>query len=467
MKKELLFLCLTIFLQSLVGKTAIPNSSFENWVITPSERPQGYEHTSNMQQYYDDAPFNMFKTTDAYHGQYALKLTTLGKSMAYILNTNPESGNPATWTNGVAFDQIPTGIRLYYKYNIPDVDSALLIVVFRKNKQTIAAKFVRFGGVKTEYTLFDHNFETPLTETPDSLIFGVVSSDFRDEDAIADGATLYIDSISFKGIAQQPALLNLSFEQWEQFNMPMSLEGWPGAKGNPGIRQSTDAKTGSYALKLVSFMGKEYADDDDVGVDRVWPGYISTGWWGDDCNCQVGGLPYTQAVDTITFWYKYMPMLDDEAELWLNFRKNGHSISHRAHRLPATENYTYVSYAFDIGQAPDSVVVQFQSSLWSNTATGYAGSTLIVDDVYFKSDLVSTKIVEVKNSDVKFGPNPVVDKLYFNHGSKVHAVYNSIGNVVRLKLSENAVDFSALPKGVYFVVFDTDGQRTTHRILKH
>lgn len=468
MKKELLFLCLTMLFQSLNGQTAIPNSGFENWTHASFERPLGYHHTSNMQQYYDAQPYNLFKTNDAYHGQWALKIQTLGENFGYILNTAPDTRNPADWTNGIAFTGKPTGIRFYYKYNIGAVDSALVMLLFRKNGQMIGAEYVRFGGVKNSYTLFDYDFESVLTETPDSLIFGFVSSDFRFEDDAIDGATLFVDSISLKGVVEQPALLNLNFEQWENYQSPPYLLGWPNAMHDDGIQQTTDAKAGNFALKLVSYQGEETSGpNNDIVTQRVWPGTVTTGWWSEDCECQVGGMPYALAVDTITFWYKYAPVLNDEAELWLNFRKNGQAIAHRAHRLPATSTYTYVSYAFNIGQVPDSLIVQFQSSLWSNSALSYAGSTLIIDEVLLKSELVPTQLLNINENGLVYGPNPVVDKLNFGANTTVQAVYNSTGKRIQLMIAKNSIDFSNVSSGIYFVIFESEGERSTRRIVKH
>ncbi len=468
MKKELLFLCLTMLFQSLNGQTAIPNSGFENWSHASFERPLGYHHTSNMQQHYDEQPYNLFKTSDAYHGQWALKLQTLGENFAYILNTEPDSQNPATWTNGVAFTGKPTGIRFYYKYNIGAVDSALVMLLFRKNGQMIGSEFIRFGGVKNSYTLFDYDFESVLTETPDSLIFGFVSSDFRFEDDAIDGATLFVDSISLKGVVEQPALLNLDFEHWDNYQSPPYLLGWPNAKHNDGIEQTTDAKAGNFALKLLSYQGVERSGENfEIVTPRVWPGSVSTGWWEEDCECQVGGMPYTLAVDTITFWYKYAPVLNDEAELWLNFRKNGQTIAHRAHRLQAASTYTYVSYAFDIGQVPDSLILQFQSSLWSNSALSYAGSTLIVDELYLKSELVPNQVLTLNVDGIVYGPNPVVDKLNFTENAIVKAVFNSTGKRIQLMSDENYIDFSNVSSGIYFVIFEKEGKSSSYRIIKY
>lgn len=464
MKKQLFFLCITITTFISYAQTSIPNSGFEFWTTGSMEFPQYYVDNSNIQLYYESIPFNMKKSNDAFHGAFSLELKTVEEGMrhqgmGYVLNTVPDSDDPQLWKGGIPYSEIPTGIRFYYKYNTPAVDSALVIFVFRKNNQVLGMEFIRFGGSKTEFTLFDYNFPHTLTEAPDSIIFGFVSSDFRYTNQHVVGSTLIVDSVSFKGVVAQPMHLNGDFENWDVYNFPTTLDGWGKAGQNDGVYRTTDAKTGNYAVELLSYEGVERADEEDeIGTPRTWPGWLTTGYWDKGCNCMVGGTPFQQALDTLSFWYKYSPMLNDEADIWLTFRKNGQVIGNAGRRLTASENYKHEEILIELNQTPDTVLIQINSSLWSNVALGYAGSRLVIDDMYFKSDYESSSLPSLNYEKIKVWPNPVTDQLNFSKRVEVIALYDVSGRKVLSDIGfMNAINTSGLSKGLYFIVMKHSG----------
>ncbi|MFN8135207.1 MAG: hypothetical protein U0Z17_08275 [Bacteroidales bacterium] len=53
--------------------------------------------------------------------------------------------------------------------------------------------------------------------------------------------------------------------------------------------------------------------------------------------------------------------------------------------LQAAETYTYAELPVMNWQAPDTVIAQFQSSVWQHQDVKYIGSKLVLDDVVFKS----------------------------------------------------------------------------------
>ncbi|MBK7669006.1 MAG: hypothetical protein IPJ32_17690 [Sphingobacteriaceae bacterium] len=78
MKKHL-FSFLSIILVSGALAQSIPNGGFESWTLNTYENPQFY-NTSNYQYNGGSNGYqtglNALKTTDAYHGNYAIKLLT-------------------------------------------------------------------------------------------------------------------------------------------------------------------------------------------------------------------------------------------------------------------------------------------------------------------------------------------------------------------------------------------------------
>src|ERR1700739_4604659 len=76
MKKQLLTL-FAVALGSLAFSQTIQNGGFENWTTTSYENPQ-FWMSANSENTNNGAanPITVVKTTDAYHGSYAVKLTT-------------------------------------------------------------------------------------------------------------------------------------------------------------------------------------------------------------------------------------------------------------------------------------------------------------------------------------------------------------------------------------------------------
>ena len=131
MKKHLFLLCIAFTGITTYGQNSVPNGNFEEWTSISYDFPQNYQYTSNSNNYfYYNLPSNVTKTTDAYHGTYAVQLTTIATktdtSFGYFLNSNPNSKN-GPWTGGMPYNQKPTGIRGWYKYNVATADSGTII----------------------------------------------------------------------------------------------------------------------------------------------------------------------------------------------------------------------------------------------------------------------------------------------------------------------------------------------------
>jgi len=463
MKKKLLFLCLAIAAIEMQSQNAIPNPDFEQWTINSIENPMYYPFTSNENCYKQGNPSNVNKVTPAFHGQYALELKTLSNNLAFMVNTDSKNGNTSLWTNGMAYTGRPTGVKGRYKYNLAAVDSAIMIVLFRKNKTTIGTYQYKLGGIKTDYTVFDFTFLPALTQDPDSLIFALASSDFYKNQSGVTGSTLIIDSVSLKGVSSQPAQFNGDYELWDQIVFPPLLNDWNLQSKSSGIERSEEAKTGQYALKLTTYQGEEN------NQSRAQPGYLTSGYWDSNCNCQQGGNPYTSTKDTLAFWYKYAPQGNDQAQVYLDFQRNNSQIGGSYINLNASSTYQYAELPFQLGDVPDHVIVQAISSQWQNKNQIYAGSSLLLDNVYFKSSL-NTNNPNIGETKIALWPNPVSDKLKISNLSvDVQAIelYNITGKkVMTLAFPTNSINVSMLPKGAYIVKVNTTTEILKFKVVK-
>lgn len=476
MKTTLPFLFILIVCTELSATNVIPNASFENWSSSSYNAPTNYQYTSNQNvSYYNDL-LNVVKTTEAYSGQYAVKLSTIttswGPSIAYFLNTDPNEGNVATWKNGFLYNQKPTGIRGYYKYNQTTADSALIMLVFRKGGATIGNYTIKLGGVKNSYTLFDVPLVPALTQTPDSIIFGAVSSDFSVHENGVVGSVLYLDSVSLKGVSSQPALFNGSFEDWTSYQLPLTIDDWNSQdKRQEGISRTTDAKDGNYAIELTSLL----EDDDDDNVLENSIAYLTNGYWDDNCGCNKGGIPFTNAKDTLSFWYKYSASsyqsVADKAQVNLQFTKDGQYIYGASKQLDATSEYKYVEVPFDYMESPDHVIIDFNSSLWDNKNAAYAGSKLIIDKLQFKSEIVYTGLF---NPDKKFSADiyPSVSSGIFKINNpnqlplQVEVYSYSGAKVFVTTVVNNEINLTGLAGGMYLAKIKSIDGSVVRKITK-
>lgn len=467
MKKQVLFSAMCgLFLSNLsVAQNAIPNGNFENWSSATFETPQYYPFSSNPDAYFSQPPlpFNVTKTTDAQLGVYAAQLSTTGTSNdggGFFANLNPDS-DPFTWHGGIAYSQIPTGISGFYKYNASN-DSGLVIVSFSKAGTNIGTYAFFLTGIKTTYTPFNFTFSPALPFAPDSIGFAFAASDLLNTNGVI-GSTLLLDNLSLTGVGSQPANMNGDFELWQSqtVNKPNN---W--FFDNDGFNQTTDVMAGNFAMELTTYLG------DNNGNPVARGAQISTGYWDNVCGCQKGGQPFTNQVDTLVFSYKYIPSGNDSAQISLNFKNNGTTVSGTGINLGASASYQTVSLPFNTFGVIDSVIFQAQSSKWQDSATSFVGSVLKIDEIHFKSQPLTTSILSYdEDNNIRIYPNPTNGKItVVGKDISLIEVYNIMGEIIQnttnsKKQTINEINLSNQPKGIYFVRIKDGSKNYTRKIV--
>lgn len=465
MKKKLLFLCAVLTAVGLQSQNFIPNPSFESWTHLEVELPTHYVASSSEEMSWRGLNANATKTQPAHHGLYALKLVTNGDYLGWLLNTDPgDGGDPADWKNGMPVTGRPTGMRGYYKYNTAVGDAGMVMVVFRKNGQMVGNYSKMLTGPKSSFELFDLTFSPALTVDPDSMIIAFASSFDYMSNNMVDGSTLILDSISLTGVTTQPPMLNGSFEEWETKELGLFLDGWNEQNLDmPGINRTSDAKDLTYGIELTTF---SYTDEEDQL--RIHPGYITTGYWDDFCGCIKGGKPFTYTKGVLSFWYKYFPKLNDQAQVELIFHKTNTQFINHALNLNAASQYTYAEIPFDLGHInPEHVVIQAISSLWSNRASQYDGSRLILDKLEFKNlafptntDNATQLPLTISNTSSELFVHTELSNL------KAVTIYNLYGKLL-LESNSNRVDISHLSTGLYIVKTKTNTAEKNFKFIKN
>jgi uncharacterized membrane protein len=463
MKKHLLVYLFAIIAISVNGQNAVPNGNFENWSAGTYNLPTGYPVSSDPSTLFRYmTSYNVLKTTDAFHGTYAVQLNTVVSSnsdtvFAYLVPIQVNDA-PTKWHGGIAYDQIPTGIRGYYKYNIASKDSGTIIVAFSKSGNNIGTYFYTVGGLHSAYTLFDFKFSPALSVTPDSVIFGAISCKFTaaTQQPVATAlGSLTIDSVSFTGVANQPSAFNGDFENWfsHTYYLPQFWS-YNGDDQGSGLFRSTDYFGGSYALELKTFLGNSN------NKPSAQSAQVLAGNYDNSCHCQKGGFPFTNATDTLVFHYKYAPSGNDSAQVNFSLIKNGGYIWGTNAYLHAASSYQYKEIVINSLTAPDSAMIQIQSSAWHDTALSFVGSDLLIDSMYFKSQIPNTGIHKLPVKDnISIYPNPGNGRLKiqdFGFNAEKLVIFNIQGKEVYTSLnlkpmSINEIDLSKIEKGIYVI----------------
>ena len=454
---------------------SIPNGNFETWTSITSEIPQNYLWSSNTWMYSNNLPFNVTKSTDAYHGNYSVQMITEianGDTLPGIfLNVDPQNGNPATWKGGFAYNQKATGMSGYYKSSIASPDTGFVMVLFYKAGAMIGQYGFYLYGTHNTYTPFSFTFLPALPQKPDTVIFGAGSSNFGNNgnnSNVRNGSMLRLDSLSFTGVASQPTLFNGDFETWKSTTINKPNNWFVESHNNNitgGVYKTTDAKKGNHAIELITYLGER---DNHPAASG---GQISTGWYPDNCNgCnEQGGFPFSNQIDTLAFWYKYAPMGGATAGINLNFKNNGNHIGNAGTNLPASANYQYIEIPFNIGALPDSVILDILSSQWQDSLLSHIGSDLKIDEIHFKSQPLSTGIFNYHNQEsVSIFPNPANEKLTItlieNIGKQIDlAIINNLGQQVLAQTISNktgttTLDISQFSEGIYFLHITSNNQ---------
>lgn len=195
---------ITLFL-FVPAMAQIPNAGFENWEQktifgTTFNDPVGWL-SINYANAIENIPAAATQTTDAYSGNFALKLT----------NTEGEDKLAASIStmklNGMEFiDKIPITSRVkslkgYYKYSYTDKDTCLISLSIYKNGSAIGSGFLEMSTITENYTAFEvpvEYYNSDTTIIPDSAFILIQAAQNSNREDFNEGVTLYIDELSFE-----------------------------------------------------------------------------------------------------------------------------------------------------------------------------------------------------------------------------------------------------------------------------
>lgn len=256
--------------------------------------------------------------------------------------------------------------------------------------------------------------------------------------------------------AQDPTP-NAGFEDWTAVNFfgnfftPNSWDNLDSATAIIGIltcQRSTEAHSGTYAVKLVTYEVNIFGTDTANGI-------ITTG------NLIIvppygieGGIPYHERPDSIACWIKYMPAGGDSTQIQFDlFSGSGDTIGTALLKIGKTvSNYTRFTAPIEYFSAATPELSRWMFSS-SNGYSAVPGSVLYIDDI---SLLFTTGIEEVQNESGLQLINTLVSDQLLLSNPKHHAgklqVYNSLGMLQSVfPVKDGAEQFSLghLSNGIY------------------
>jgi hypothetical protein len=430
MKKLLLLLIVAIASTSNYVAQTVPNGGFENWNTASYDNPTPWNN-SNQECLGRNLPVNVTKV--AGFSGFGVRLETVANttdtSFAYIANFPNEPNGEG----GVPFSQIPTSITGYFRYDLGTTDSAIMIVFFKKNGVVISEDLIQFRGatgVQSTWASFSFPL-TSFTTVPDSVVFAAASSNAMSGVGVQVGSFLELDNVGFAGPGVTQTLSGGTFETWTMESV-ISLNDW-NISGDQGFSRVSPGRTGNYAVQLVT---------QDYGPEGIWGAGVSMG--DNSQSGPIGGMPISSYVDTLCGYYKYSTNVGgfDSARfmyhgLWFGVMQTGQDF-----RMGPAANWTYFEFPLNPWLAPiDTLNFSFSSSNEWPVNNAFPGSTLVLDDIHLKSQLVGLKNHNPFDMVISTYPNPTTDVLNLKWNKKfnenvVMNVYSISGQLISSEVIE-------------------------------
>lgn len=427
---------------ALANAQSIPNGDFEHWTSFNFNEPDGWV-TSNTETIHANDWITAIPVL-GYNGQgHGIRVMTDGQNSrvmpGYFSNTY---GDPMTGQGGFAYHERPAYIFGYMRYHTLYNDSALIVVVFKKQGAVIGQNVIKIHGQELDFVPF--TFPLSLTDTPDSVVIAAASSNVLYQQVMQTGSFLELDNVDFGGRFITEHLPYGDFDNWTPTEIHHAM-GWK-SEGRY-VDWTSDTPYGQHAVKLTS-----YGDPDG----HVHSSTLRTGDLNDSGEW-LGGLPYSELVDTLKGYYKYHSDGQDAGCLSLEMLSGNLSLGGAFYQFYPTENWTYFEVPLHLNAEPDTLRLQLMSSAYPyDEAT--LGSTLFIDNLQLTSQPMAIGSMDVATNKPAY-PNPAVALIHVPlpqgyTGDVQLTLYDAVGKVVQSNNYHQAgsllrVPLEDLPAGDY------------------
>jgi len=417
--KQITYLIAAMLISSALSAQSIPNGDFEHWTTFNFFEPTGWI-SSNTETVHANNWITVVPATGHDGAGHAIHMSTDGQNgrvmPGYFSNT---TGDPLLGQGGTEYHEIPHSVKGYVRYHTLGADTALVVVVFKKEGQIIGQKLLSFSGNQNWFVEFNELLY--ISEVPDTVVFAAVSSDVRNPEVMQTGSFLELDDLTFEGRFALPQLPNHDFETWQQTHIHHANE-W---KVQGRLVDRTEATPfGNYAVSMSSYSDWE----GHVHSSGVTTGYMgASGEW-------FGGFPYGQLSDTLRGWYKYHSDGADAGGLSLEMMSGNLSLGGAFYQFYPTEDWTYFEIPMHLNQQPDTLRLQIMSSAYPYDEA-IDGSTLYIDNLQLTSQPLLLEQYRIASPGDAY-PNPAVALLHIplpsNYKGDIHVlVYNEQGLLVK------------------------------------
>lgn len=226
--------------------------------------------------------------------------------------------------------------------------------------------------------------------------------------------------------AQSQPVPNGGFENWTnqgtfedpQYWATMNLYTLAGAPAT--AIKSTDAHSGTYALKLKTVIAEVDGEMDTIrGIALLGSIDLSSGE-------STTGQPFTQRPDSLVGWYKLTSVDNAPFIIYSKFSRRNTStntteeIGETLFQGAANSNYVRFSVpiVYTNNQTPDSLQIIISNSLDSTVIS----NVLLLDDLKFVYNNASTAGIAENTVQIQLAPNPVVDQLHIQSDQPVERI---------------------------------------------
>jgi hypothetical protein len=418
MKQITIHLALIVLNLSAIAQ-AIPNGNFEDWSQTNYFDPLHWR-SSNIESIQQNSWVTVSQVPGYNGSGYAIRMATAGEDgqvmPGYFSNTG---GDPLAGEGGEAYHEIPSMLSGYARYQTLGLDTALLVVAFKKQGQIIRLHTIPFHGEQNTFTPFHVILQLP--ELPDSVIIAAVSSDVRHPEVMTAGSFLELDEITFEGRYVMPQLANHDFEHWMHGHIHHAHE-W----GSFGLMagRSEDTPFGNFAAMMTSYEDWNL----QVHPSGLYMGYMN------DSQEWYGGIPYVELTDTVRGWYKYLSDGNDAGCLSLEMLSNQINVGGAYYQFYPTDEWTFFEIPIQLNETPDTMRIQLMSSVFPFDQA-VNGSTLFVDNLELSSEPLLIRNMGERLEGSIF-PNPANEFIQVRLSSEVIedlnvCIYSEKGDLVR------------------------------------
>lgn len=416
------------------------NGSFENWSTVQYNDPAEW-HNGNEESVPTIGSACVTEVAGVTGSAIRLETMVNENDTAQAFFTN---GDPMSGEGGVPCASQPTSITGNIRYNIPGNDTALILIMFKKNGAVVGQNVIQIKGTGIQNSFAPFSYPVTSSVAPDSVIIAATSSNLLGNGGVEVGSFIEIDDLAFAGAAV--AIPNGDFESWSTSTVDF-VSDW---NSNGDVQRTMDSQDGTYAIKLTTV---DYGNG-DIGAGQVSNGYYSQ-------NGPVGGFPYTLTSDTLCGYYKYITSGSDSADISVTGTVNNSIIGGGFLSFGPVSQYTYFEIPIYFGSAPDSLQINFSSSHWPYSGNSI-GSTLYIDNLALRSQLTAgiSKNENKNPFSAYVFPNPSSHLISIRteqnlYGTSVVSVYDVSGSLVKSDIIYNSgntieLDITTLNPGNYF-----------------